>query len=1339
MVPVAALSLGLATPATAASESVLADFEGSTTAPSSFYAYGGNGGGAGYGVETVAAGDPLALPGQTAANNILSVGANVPSGAYAGFGENFTALTDLSAFDGIQFWMYGTGSGAVLQSELLDGARTGSDGGTAERFDTTFADTWTGWKLVQIPFSAYAPATDFNPNPDDGVLDPDSLWGYIFPVVSTPAPVTLKFDRIAAYASGTVASTVSTDAAGDTTEAATASVAVRLNVASSSSVTVDWATSDGTATAGTDYTAGSGTVTFAPGETAKTVPVATLPDTSAEGNETFSVTFSNASGATLGLAQQTVTIRDDDAVAASPVWDNVVLVEPFDYTGAVPTGDADGNTVGFERFTDPNATSVVTPVAPPAPVPGKAADDTALRIDLQAPSYAGVTSKLTNATVDAWVPQDWSRLDGISFWLYGQNTGETLFVDILDNRNPGSTTDDAGRYSTAFVDDTLGWRYVSLPFSTFTRKDIGNGAPNDGLTLSQMHGWALGAVAAPGPHTWYIDDVALTVPETVVDDYEYTTLPSGTDGDGLGLGFQTYAGNGGSASIAPVDDSRTAARPGEGAGNGALGVTMNVPSGWAGVSYAFETAGEWTSQDWSGSQGVNFWLYGYGTGDTLYVDLIDNRSPGSTRDDAGRYSAAFADDVVGWRFVELEWADFVEKNIGNNAPQDGLTLTEIHGYAFGAASTDGEREYLLDRLAVWGDSLQDEPMVVGFDRATYTATEGSTVTATATLSRVSDEAVTVDYATLDSGARTQTEDGAAVEGRDYTPTSGTLTFEPGQTSRTFTVVLPEDSKHELDKTVQLGLSDVTGGTAELSGFARGASVSIADNDPFDPLLIEDFETLPGLWRTDGATLTDIRVTSGSAAAYPRQASDEGVGEVAVTGDDAVVRRDFAQPQDWAGEEALSFWYRGTGSGEPVTLALRDDAAPDPGPAGWTNVTYRDGFDTAAGTAVDPTSWTNETGGWGWGNAESQYYTPGTSNVSTDGAGNLEIELRENTDDSLWCPGNGAPCDYTSARIATQGKQEFMYGHIEARLKVPAGEGLWPAFWTLGNDFLDVGWPQTGEIDVMEHVEGDNGEPNEAFGTIHGPGYAGGQSISGNVFIDEPFSEAFHTFGVDWEPERITWFLDGEVFHEVTPESLPDGSEWVFDHPFFLIANMAIGGNFGGTIDPDLQLPASYLIDYVEVRQAPDTAERFEASFIDDTAGWQQVVVPFSAFQRSTDQPAGAPDNGLTLSSVNGLAFELGGSAAAGDEVLVDQIRLADAVPVDPTTPPTTPPVTPGGPTIPTTPGTPVVNATPAARNALPFTGVELWTALVAALLVAGGTGLTMAARQRRSIGGESAE
>ncbi|MBX9243401.1 family 16 glycosylhydrolase [Actinotalea ferrariae] len=1345
LAPAVVLPLVMAAPASAASVSTIADFEGSAEPPATFYSYGGAGGGAGFGVVTVQPGDPLARPDQEGANNVLSVGIDVPTG-YAGFGENLAALGDWSAFDGLQFWMQGTNSGAVLQSELLEEAPGGGEG---ERFDVTFTDNWTGWRLVQLPFAGYAPAADHNPAPENGVLDLEKVRGYIFPVVS--GTTTFAMDDIGLYAGTTVAPTVGFAAStAGVAEGGTAALTVRLNVASESTVTVDLATSDGTATAGEDYTAVETTVTFTPGVTTQTVDVVTAQDTEAEGNETVVATLSSPDGATLSTDTLTLTVRDDDAAPASEVWDNVRVVTTF-AEPEVPVGeDADGNTVGFERFTDPNASSEVAFVAPPAPVPGKAADDQAARVTLRAPSYAGFTNKLTNDSVDAWVPQDWSRYDGVSFWLYGQNTGHSLFIDILDNRNPDSTVDDAGRYSVAFTDDTLGWRYVELPFSSFTRKDVGNGAPNDGLTLNAMHGWAFGATAVPATTTWYLEDFALTVPETVVDEFEYASLPSGQDANGVGIGFHTYNGPGASASAGVTTGAPADSRPSADEGNTVLDLTMDVPAGsWGGVSHAFAEDGTWVSQDWTDHQGLNFWFHGDGSGEQLYVDIVENRPEGSTTDNAERHSATFTDDVVGWRFVELEWADFSRKEIGNGAPNDGLTLEEVHGYAIGAVTTDGPQDYAVDRLAVWGASLDDVPLVVGFDRGTYGVTEGDAATLRVTLSRPSETAITVDYATVVSTDRTQTEDGAAVPGRDYTAVEGTLTFAPGETLQTFVVQTTEDAKHELAESVQVQLSDAAGGTAEISGFARSASVSITDDDPEDPLLVEDFESAPGLWRSENATLESVRVLADSDDAYPGQAADEGVGEVVVTGAGAAVRRDFAQPQDWSGQEGLSFWYRGTGSGEPVTVALRDDSAPDPGPEGWTNVVYRDDFDASAGTPVDPTTWSNETGGWGWGNAEHQYYTPGSQNVWQDGEGNLEIELRPNTDESLWCSTNGAPCGYTSARIATQGKAEFLYGRIEARLKVPAGEGLWPAFWTLGNDFLEVGWPQTGEIDIMEHVEGDNGRPWESFGTVHGPGYSGGQSVGHKVCLDdageattcprtsgESFSDEFHTYGVEWEPDRITWLLDGEPFGSVTPEELP--GEWVFDHPYFLIANMAIGGNFGGTIEPGLELPASYLIDYIQVEQAPDTAERFETTFVDDSEGWQQITVPFDAFERSAAQPAGAPDNGLTLSSVNGLGITLADGASG--TVLLDELRVGPVV-TDPGTVPGTPggPGTPGAvPGAPVTPGTGAVagagGAAAVARGSLGATGVELWAVAASMVLLLAGTALVVATSRRRLAG-----
>ncbi|MCL3859512.1 carbohydrate binding domain-containing protein [Actinotalea sp. K2] len=1336
LVPVTALSVGLAMPASAATVSILADFEGSSDAPDGFYAYQGGGGGAGFGVETIADGDPLALDGQVGDNNVLSVGADVPAGAYAGFGENFASAVDASAFDGFQFWMYGTGSGAVLQSELLDGAAaTATDSDTSERFDYQFTDDWTGWKLIQIPFTAYQVASDHNPAPDNGVLDLTELYGIIFPVVSTPGPVTWKFDELAWFSGADIAPKVGfATPASSVTEGGTVTVTVRLDIASDTAVTADWATADGTATAGEDYTAATGTVTFEPDVTTATIEVATTQDAIVEGNETFTLTLSDVAGADLGTSTHTVTIRDDDAAEAEPVWDNVRLVEGFDTPGALPVTE-DGVTAGHEFFADPTATVSGAVELPPTPAPGDDAGDTTLRLTMTAPSYAGVTQKLGDPG-GAWTPQDWSRFDGLSFWFHGTNSGRSLFIDLLDNRNPGSTTDDAERYSVVFTDDSTGWRYVELPFSTFTRKDVGNGAPNDGLNLSAVHGWAIGATAVPTETTWYLEDISLTVPETVIDEYEHADgLPSGTDADGLGLGFQPYSGNGGAVVADVVTDGRTAARPGAEDGNSALGLTLDVPAGtWAGISHAFSSDGVWTPQDWSGSQGVNFWLYGQSTGNVVYVDVVENRAEGSTTDDAERYSASITDDIAGWRFVELSWDDFARKDIGNGAPNDGFTLDEVHGYAIGVAQTDGPTEYLVDRFARWGASLADVPLLVGFDRGVYQGTEGGTATVTVALARASDETVTVDYATLEGTDRTQTEAVPTVAGRDYTPVSGTLTFAPGETEKTFSVELLDDDKFELTKNIQLALAGTTG--ADLSPFARYASIAIEDDDPRDPNLIEDFETHPGLWRTTGAGLQDIRVLTGDANAYPGQAADEGVGEVTITGGGAEVRRDFAQAQDWSRGEALSFWYRGTGSGEPVTVSLRDDAAPDPGPAGWTSTVYLDDFDAPAGTPVNPDSWSNETGGWGWGNQESQFYTPGSQNVWQDGEGNLEIQLRESTDETLWCSASNVPCGYTSARIATMDKEEFLYGRMEARLKVPSGEGLWPAFWTLGNDFLEVGWPQTGEIDIMEHVEGDNGQPNEAFGTIHGPGYSGGASIDGRVYLPEgeSFADDFHTFTVEWEPGRITWFLDGDQYHQVTPADLPGDSEWVFDHPFFLILNLAIGGNFGGTIEEGLELPASYLIDYVKVEQAPDTAERFEASFVDSTEGWRQVAVPFSSFTRSADQPAGAPDNGLTLTTVNGFGLTFDESVTSGT-VLLDQIRLGGVPGVDPEDPSTPPPGTPGtgapGTGAPGTGGSAAGGSAAGDRGVLGATGANLVAALIALALLATGGLLVAQARQRR--------
>jgi beta-glucanase (GH16 family) len=335
--------------------------------------------------------------------------------------------------------------------------------------------------------------------------------------------------------------------------------------------------------------------------------------------------------------------------------------------------------------------------------------------------------------------------------------------------------------------------------------------------------------------------------------------------------------------------------------------------------------------------------------------------------------------------------------------------------------------------------------------------------------------------------------------------------------------------------------------------------------------------------------------------------------------------------------------------------LLDNRAPDPGPSGWSLV-WSDEFDDPAGTPPRPAHWTPEIGDGtivgnpGWGNAELEYYTDSIENAATDGQGNLVITAKE-ADGSLIC--YYGPCEYTSARLISWHKAEFAYGRIEARLQVPYGQGLWPAFWTLGTDIGEVGWPQSGELDIMEHI---GREPTMVYGTVHGPGYSGGAGVGAGYEHPEgqAFSDDMHVFAVEWEPGEIRWYVDGTLFFTATPDDV--SGQWVFDHPFFIILNVAVGGNWPGYPDETTVFPQTMHVDYVRVYQGPDTAERFESAFVDDFEGWQEVVVPFDSFSRSANQPAGAPDDGLGLTEVWGYGFSLPYGTRT-ESLLLDQVRL----------------------------------------------------------------------------------
>ena len=242
--------------------------------------------------------------------------------------------------------------------------------------------------------------------------------------------------------------------------------------------------------------------------------------------------------------------------------------------------------------------------------------------------------------------------------------------------------------------------------------------------------------------------------------------------------------------------------------------------------------------------------------------------------------------------------------------------------------------------------------------------------------------------------------------------------------------------------------------------------------------------------------------------------------------------------------------------------------------------WQDEFNQPAGTGPNPAVWTHDIGDNGWGNAELEYYTDSRENsfVVDDPAatGGKALVIRAVREPSG---------RYTSARIKTQGKYAATHGRIEARLKLPHGQGVWPAFWMMGESLGQITWPECGEIDIME-VPGH--EPGRLHSTIHGPGYSGkhGLTKSTDLPAGATFGDTYHVFAVDWAPGKLAWSLDGRVYHVRTPADLPAAAKWVFDGaPFFLLLNLAIGGHWPGYPDATTKFPQELRIDYVRVYPA----------------------------------------------------------------------------------------------------------------------------------------------------------
>ena len=322
---------------------------------------------------------------------------------------------------------------------------------------------------------------------------------------------------------------------------------------------------------------------------------------------------------------------------------------------------------------------------------------------------------------------------------------------------------------------------------------------------------------------------------------------------------------------------------------------------------------------------------------------------------------------------------------------------------------------------------------------------------------------------------------------------------------------------------------------------------------------------------DGANWTTIYSTTTSTGF--KQTLD-------VTGTGRYVRMYGTARGTAYGYSLWGFDVYGTGGNPTAPPAL------PPNPGNPQKLLWSDEFNSSAGTGADPAKWTVDSGAGV--NNELEYYTTGNKNTYQDGTGNLVLEARKEVTAGSVCPrdplSGSTPCQYTSGRINTSDHLNFTYGHVESRIKVTGTQGLWPAFWMLGSDFkTGTPWPNCGEIDIMEHV---GKVADSVYSTLHAPAYFGAAGYGSPYTVaGSDFASAFHTYALDWDSSHMTFTVDGNAFFTVNRSTLEQTrGPWVYDHPFYIILNNAVGGDWPGAPDATTVFPQKMLVDYVRVYQ-----------------------------------------------------------------------------------------------------------------------------------------------------------
>jgi beta-glucanase (GH16 family) len=526
-------------------------------------------------------------------------------------------------------------------------------------------------------------------------------------------------------------------------------------------------------------------------------------------------------------------------------------------------------------------------------------------------------------------------------------------------------------------------------------------------------------------------------------------------------------------------------------------------------------------------------------------------------------------------------------------------------------------------LALFG-GLALAQVRVAVERSLYEVTPGEQLALGVTLSEALPFALAVPY---------RTEAGSAAPGRDFLPQRGVLVIPAGARAATLRLTTLDNRKPSGPLSFRVVLDDPGVDGVALS-FRNEATVRL-NHPPPPAALLADFER-PGELEVTGLHALVTRY-QGEAQARPSQGVIEGMLRLY---EPATLSRRYPSAQDWRAASGIGFWLYGRQSGLPITATLHANCGPTPPAAEWPLI-FHDTFDAPAGTPPDPATWRfdvgdgREQGLVGWGNNELQYYLP--DNVAHNGQGQLAITALALAESELRC--HYGPCRYSSGRIRSEGLLEVHYGRIEARLKLPEGQGLWPAFWMLGSDYRRAGWPTSGEIDIMEALGHDR---YTVHGTVHGPGYSGGAGVSRAHRLPESFAARFYRYALEWEPGELRWYVDDEMFFRLTPDDVP--GEWVFDQPFFLILNLAVGGNWPGAPDATTTFPQQLLIDELRIYALPETTRAFRATVIDDWQGWRFVELPFSAFSH--------PDAALDTGDIWGFSLAL-------PATLLDAITLLD--------------------------------------------------------------------------------